>query len=1638
MPEISAETIRGQVEGLRRKLLDLSMRNRMLNYRPSKRVGVTILGEDACELHRMLVVDGKKMGFVGQPDPPSARAKAASPVASPPEKAADMVSTGALPLEMGEEAEREAPAVPESAEEQGKTSRSASAGDNRLNTDEFESVLSVKLRTIQREAQLAKEELGVNTLFLTLGTLEWNETEARSYRAPLLYLPVALERQMNGTIRLAYDGSDVGDNLPLRAKMAEFSLTLPEFDEERALDIYFRELAAIVSVRQGWTVHPDEICLGFFNYEKYAMYRDLGGETWPEGRQPWLHRDLAAMLGAGYTNPDSPITDQTFLDDVRPLAECHEIYDADSSQTLAMIRAASGLSIVVEGPPGTGKSQTITNIIAEAAADGKTVLFVAAKRAAVDVVKRRLTDAGLGAVCLDLHDKLTNRRAFYDEIKSTLNRSVTLRDEEERVALLDELRRRLTDHSRAVNEPLAEFGGTLTPFAAMASLARLPQETQEDRQGRIPFEKLNDLTKGQVEAGEATVSALQDRLTQIGVPERHAFWGAEIGYWDAALRLDLEDGLPSAIEACTRAAQSLAHAAATLHIPVPTTAEDGRVLRLCAERALSAPPLEGVALQIDAWKTATAAIRDVITALTIRRTILKQRHGQTLDTLWQGDLEQNIRWAGSLGRDGASLWSAELHQALRAYETHIGHWYRIVVPEFRAARRLLRSYLNANAPREPQAELEILRDVVAVQKAVTAINVQEEAMRRLFGVQWQDLGTDPVVLERLLVWVLSLSSDVENGLIPAGLIEFLAGEHTNAGLLQEVEAAERDADSALEKYRTVAKLLEFPEEEAHREAWGALIARLTGWQSALPTLPQYMAYTEIRKQVVGKGLTAVVEVADRWERAPARLLETFLRSYYTGVVREAVRQRAPLRSFDRIAQEQAIAEFRRLDDFNLKYNRARVRLAHQRRLPSFDLAAGNLQLLKVQCELKRSHKPIRWIMARAGEAIQRAKPVFMMSPLTVAVHLPPELPVFDMVIFDEASQIKPEDALCAVVRGKQIVVVGDTKQMPPSSFFDKMFDGDGDGDADDETEEGSLGQEARKLESVLSLMSAAVTGRTRRPDLRWHYRSLHPSLIQPSNELFYENRLIVFPCAYKDLDGQQVGIVFHHHPETVYESGERKRFNRREAEIVAEAVYRHVREAQSESLMIAAMNKPQADLIFEEVSKRERADPEPFQRFREAHPYEPLDVKNLENVQGDERDVVFISVTYGRDASGVIRQQFGPLLTEGGERRLNVLISRARKRCEVFSNITADDLRVDKPEGALAALKRYLSYAQTGRLDVPIPTGGAEESPFEEEVSALLRRQGYEVHLQVGCEGYRIDLAVADSAQPGSYLLGIECDGASYHSAHSARDRDKLRQRILEARGWKLHRIWSPDWWRDRDGEMQRLIAAIEEARTDAPALEEMLETSDEETEDLPSDEVALAETTDRGEAQRLTRPYTVAAAPRNGPGSDGIENYLRLEGYLRKVVRQEGPITHDLLFARLKAAAGYSRAGRNVRGELEGMIAKALRERRFQEKEGAYFVPGTDCDTPRDWSERPDAEKKQEYVPQIELAAALRCVVRASFGIAPDAAVREAFRLLGFRRFSEDALKRSQTVLEAMLQTGELLQQDGSVRLAPVNGFIE
>ena len=484
-------------------------------------------------------------------------------------------------------------------------------------------------------------------------------------------------------------------------------------------------------------------------------------------------------------------------------------------------------------------------------------------------------------------------------------------------------------------------------------------------------------------------------------------------------------------------------------------------------------------------------------------------------------------------------------------------------------------------------------------------------------------------------------------------------------------------------------------------------------------------------------------------------------------------------------------------------------------------------LINYQLDLNRASVSPRDLIDRSGKALRQLKPCFMMSPATVAELLPRELELFDLVVIDEASQMLPSNALGAIARARSAVIVGDPQQLPPTTFFQ----GGGAGADDDD----GL---ATASESILDLAMSAW-----RPHrhLRWHYRSRHSALIQFSNAKFYDNRLRVFPGP--DEDAADNGVNFRYVDNGIYLED---RTNTLEAERIVEAVlgFAADRDNWKRSLAVVTMNQPQRELLDEMLDKA-ASEHSSLARYirRWENELEPFTVKNLESVQGDERDVIFISTVYGpRTPGGPVSQQFGPITQQGGERRLNVLFTRARRRIALFSSMRANDIR-PRPGShrGVEVLRDYLEYAATGRIETGISTGEPTESPFEEHVKEKLEAAGYDITPQVGVAGYRIDLGVKHTDYPDGFLLGIECDGATYHSAKSVRDRDRLREAVLRGLGWDIYRIWSTDWFNDTDREMGRLLnhlqkklAEFREGRETAESdLEGTVVEADEAIEDV-------------------------------------------------------------------------------------------------------------------------------------------------------------------------------------------------------------
>ena len=698
-----------------------------------------------------------------------------------------------------------------------------------------------------------------------------------------------------------------------------------------------------------------------------------------------------------------------------------------------------------------------------------------------------------------------------------------------------------------------------------------------------------------------------------------------------------------------------------------------------------------------------------------------------------------------------------------------------------------------------------------------------------FGELYEGLDTDIETLQGMQKWVTGLT--LRAGL-PKDLARWVLAKDTESRL-STVYSLAAHCREYLFKFNAFNKFLDKAQKTGafSLEEWIGVpfdnidlisfLEKVRLCKGTAQYLVAWSDYCNIRKRVQELGLSPIVCMIEDKSIEKERAIAGFRYALYKSMAGELMRRYPQLASFRRSTYDSIRERISRLDRELQRCFRERIAYRISRRSVPSGISSGyvrdytELSLIKHELSKKKRHIPIRQLVRRASAALMAIKPCFMMSPQSVAQYLPPGKIRFDLLVMDEASQLRLEDALGAIARSEQVVVVGDPKQLPPTTFFERIIEGD---DGEEET------TAAEEAESILDICQNCYD--TRR--LRWHYRSEHENLIAFSNSEFYDNDLIVFPCCRPS--DPQYGIRYHFVENGYYQKGR----NRTEARKVAAAVMEHFKRSPELSLGVATFNIEQRDLIHDELERLQKANPWLEQRIKETEKSEePFFIKNLENVQGDERDVIFVSTTYGPDReSGQVYQRFGPINRPMGWRRLNVIVTRAKKRLELFTSMKSSDIRVTPGVSrGVVALRNYLKYAEKGTIDESgIRTGKEPDSDFEIAVANLLEQHGYRTAFQVGVAGFFIDIGIYHPDREGEFILGVECDGATYHSHKSIRDRDLLRQRILESKGWRIYRIWSTDWFKNREKEIQNLLkylgALVEADRIKLSQKEQHYETA--------------------------------------------------------------------------------------------------------------------------------------------------------------------------------------------------------------------
>lgn len=1432
-----------------------------------------------------------------------------------------------------------------------------------LHTSVAETELESRLTDLYRASRLAFEEGGANILYLCLGFLKWTPQDgAGPYRAPLILVPVQLERKsVRSGFRLALHEDEARFNPTLLQMLKQdFDLSMPEFDGELPQDASGIDVAGIwrtvrrhIKSIKGWEV-TEQVTLATLSFTKYLMWKDLVDRTDLLKRNPVV-RHLIDTPTHSYEGSTAGFIDARTIDETVEPAELFVPLSADSSQIAAVVAAQRGADYVLFGPPGTGKSQTIANAITNCLAHHKTVLFVSQKTAALEVVRQRMQAIGLGNYCLEVHSTKAQKSSVLEQLATAWRERNHVTEEHWSTAAGD-LKTKRDQLNRLVSALHRRRANGMTAYEAFGRVV-----ADHDRLADI------ELTwpAGTVHSPEQlarmreSCADIRTALEAVGDPSAHPLQGIEQTRWNPAWAQSLQQ----TIAQLQKTLQQMREAADALitSVGLNEVVDDSSLPQLVKLVALMLNPdaADGALLL---GEEAHHRIR----ALTALADVVGRIRDKASELSAEYDLKAALLDLPALQREWTEACASNM--LVRG-----GRKKKI--------RLHLQPYCPGEVPDEIGRDLIVLQDLCDLLRGLDALKPQFRGIERL----WRGFDSDPARIAALVKWAHDLQAAVDAFQIDDVPPEQITA-HVTALLTQDISRfrpggqVRRAFDTMQQAFPAMHQAakdvgtcigLDHPEEIIQLEpGWiNTLQERAVRWKANIIKAPQWATWRAAAKSARAAGLSPLVDAIEDGRLTRDELAGAFDFAYARWVAETIVNEDEVLSGFLAERHEALIEAFVAADQKVCELARQIVKARIGAAVPTQTNFGKDPEwgTLAREINKKARHIPLRQLFGRIPNVMTQLAPCIMMSPLSIAQYLPAEAKPFDVVIFDEASQIPVWDAIGAIARGSQVIIVGDPEQLPPTSV--------GQRGVDDEDDDGST------VQNQQSILDECLASNIPSMRLSWHYRSRHESLIAFSNAKYYRGELMTFPSPVT----RDTAVRYVHVEGGIYERGGAK-VNRKEAEAVVAEVVRRLK-TSSKSIGVVTFNGDQQRLIENMLDQARRSDPALEPHFDKNQAREPILVKNIENVQGDERDVIIFSVAVGPDKTGRVTAQISSLNGEGGHRRLNVAITRARSELLVFATLRAEQIDLGRTRAkGVVDFKHFLEFAEYGARAIAeafSPTGRGTDSPFEDAVMDALQKRGWEVHPQVGVSFFRIDLGVVHPDFPGRYLAGIECDGATYHRSATARDRDRLRELVLTDLGWRILRIWSTEWWMDSSSAAEkihtRLTADLEADRASRPSATSPEETIDigavpfigemsvsaqhvsETAEVAPSDEQAdpaptveddppysqpllpaPANDSEPDEEPRIYArgPRSAAADPAAMPrmytkadpstvvAPDRERFYdLGYRGNLRNmidhVIEIEGPIYFDVLMDRLARAHGFQRSGETVQRTIRAALGR-------------------------------------------------------------------------------------------------------------------
>lgn len=1219
------------------------------------------------------------------------------------------------------------------------------------------------------------------------------------------------------------------------------------------------------------------------------------------------------------------------------------------------------------------------------------MLFVSEKLTALEVVKSRLEDYCLGAACLEIHSDKANTNAILKSISNTIQEGATqkVEDIDGRLVKLEKIRTELNTYQVALQTTVGK--SNLKPYDILWELSKLKFENG------LKLKNLNGIdtnwTNSDINECDDIFKRISKYLTDNEHPLKSCFWGAQISDITQKQISDLIRLLQEVIKLEQNIRVLVQDINKTLGAKAFHSLNDIRCIALSAKKLQIKPSLSEM----------TKNLKD-LTVNQQRSDLIRQLFGQ---------IEAFNRLSGKYAQQilpDAHLQS--FYQEKAIYQLKSKSLFRFFNSDFKKAKKKLEASLKIK-PTSPDEYLELF-DVLINKYEISQTKDQFKlAVNSFLGrdIHFSFENSDILTQNKAAFdYIIEAKKEYTEGVLTENFWEIIHNDvHQISNKSNELYDK---VDLLHNKIAEICTILSYTSTAKKallaNNDWLSVINKMLDNIDDLTILCQWNTLKEKLKKY---NLSAFYEaVEDDADISSALLYNHWRFSLCSAFLDVAESQNPILKQQD---FRQKLEEFKKLDSYHIEsFNRQNIKCLHLSNVPSKETAGEQMRILNKEINKSRRHLPIRKILNDAGEMIQRIKPVFMMSPLSVAQYLAPDKLKFDFIIFDEASQVTVEDALGVLLRGGHIVVVGDQQQLPPTNFFSKISD-----DNNDETDDEEETNDADDSESILELF---VRKRAKETMLSWHYRSKHESLITVSNREFYDENLMFLPSPITDKTkmGMQLRLLKH----TFYTPTK----NELEADAIVEALKEHFHEHQNRrSIGIVTFSDKQKECVKDSIARKRKTDSVFDLHLSDAENKvkEPFFVKNLEYVQGDERDVIFVSICYGYTKEGKLRRNFGPINKTGGEKRLNVLFTRARYQCVLFSNFSAQNLDVSESDTkGLKVFKAFLDFAETGKTTI-LSNDAETESPFESAVKRALEQKGYTVKTQIGTAGYRIDLAIPDSKNKGRFLVGIECDGAAYHSSKSARDRDRLRQTVLEGLGWKIYRIWSTDWFKNPSKELERLIGYIKKCQ-------DGLETT-EQKEAISEPPVVIVD-------NQHKRDWVIDYKQSNvlfKPDFESSDEFHRgrnseLVGKIYDMLKIESPIHKEYILEYFKQDTGF-KITQKVQRKFDDVFEMGRKNGHWSIKNDDFlWLNAQKIEKVRDRKDVPIAQNL-DWIPTEEIALTFEMLIKEAIEISEEDLFRKVTEtLIGVgKKVAGKNKERLQEVWNTLLNSGLYQQKEGIIR---------